>query len=151
MSYLGSKGQEGAWKAIVGIMPPHQKYIETHLGGGAVMRHKAPAAENIGLDLDGNVLSNFRCNYPVQLIERDALAWLKEQTWVGNECVYVDPPYLLSTRTSEKRYRCEYSEQDHIDLLGELKKSHPRSFSAATRRHCTMIYCQTGAPCNFNP
>ena len=31
--------------------------------------------------------------------------------------VYCDPPYLLETRTSEKRYRCEMTDRDHRRLL----------------------------------
>ena len=32
------------------MMPPHATYIETHLGGGAIMRRKPPALRNIGID-----------------------------------------------------------------------------------------------------
>ncbi len=32
-------------------------YIETHLGGGAIMQRKAPARHNIGIDRAGS----FRC------------------------------------------------------------------------------------------
>ncbi len=34
------------------MMPPHDTYIETHLGGGAIMKRKPPALRNIGIDLD---------------------------------------------------------------------------------------------------
>jgi Site-specific DNA methylase len=40
--------------------------------------------------------------------------------------VYCDPPYLLYTRTSNRRYRFEYEEQDHIELL-EIVKTLPCS------------------------
>lgn len=33
---------------------------------------------------------------------------------------YVDPPYLYDTRTSNKGYRHEMSEADHLELLGGL-------------------------------
>jgi len=32
------------------MKPPHDTYIETHLGGGAVMRNKPPARNNIAID-----------------------------------------------------------------------------------------------------
>jgi hypothetical protein len=35
-------------------MPPHDTYIETHLGSGAVMFHKPLAARTIGIDVDEN-------------------------------------------------------------------------------------------------
>lgn len=44
MSYLGSKAASGAYQAIIAQMPPHDTYIETHLGSGVVMRAKPRAA-----------------------------------------------------------------------------------------------------------
>ena len=37
MSYLGSKAASGVYQKIIAEMPPHDTYIETHLGSGAVM------------------------------------------------------------------------------------------------------------------
>ena len=42
MSYLGSKGGSGVYQKIIAEMPPHDTYIETHLGGGAIMLRKPP-------------------------------------------------------------------------------------------------------------
>lgn len=50
MGYPGGKGR--LWQDIVALMPPHDTYIETHLGGGAVIRNKRPARVNIGVDID---------------------------------------------------------------------------------------------------
>lgn len=33
--------------------------------------------------------------------------------------IYADPPYLLNTRGG-KQYRCEMTEQDHVELLAAL-------------------------------
>ncbi len=33
-------------------MPPHAVYIESHLGGGAVITHKREAKRNIGIEID---------------------------------------------------------------------------------------------------
>jgi hypothetical protein len=35
--------------------------------------------------------------------------------------VYCDPPYLQATRSSGRRYRFDYDDQDHVELLGLLK------------------------------
>jgi len=48
MNYPGSKG--GVYQRLINLMPPHEVYIETHLGGGAVIRKKKPAKKNIGLN-----------------------------------------------------------------------------------------------------
>ncbi len=40
----------------------------------------------------------------------------------GRELVYSDPPYLKRTRSSGRRYRFDYEEQDHVELLRLLKR-----------------------------
>lgn len=54
MSYLGSKAASRVYQKIIAEMPPHDTYIETHLGSGAVMFHKPLAARTIGIDVDEN-------------------------------------------------------------------------------------------------
>ena len=41
MGYFGSKATSGLCQPIIAMMPPHDTYIETHLGGGAIMKRKA--------------------------------------------------------------------------------------------------------------
>jgi DNA adenine methylase len=123
-SYFGSKATSGLCQAIIAMMPPHDTYIESHLGGGAIMKRKPPALHNVGIDLDRRALANFQCAYPVQLIHGCAHRFLVEYPYQGRELVYSDPPYLKSTRSSARRYRFDYEEQDHVQLL-ELLKSLP--------------------------
>ena len=121
-NYFGSKATSGLCQPIIAMMPPHHTYIETHLGGGAIMKRKPAALENIGIDIDPEPLSRFTCDYPVSLVNGCAHQFLKDYEFDGNELVYSDPPYLLSTRTSKRRYRYDYEEQDHIELLTILKR-----------------------------
>ena len=109
---------------IIAMMPPHDTYIETHLGGGAVMKRKPPTVNNIGIDIDPEPLSNFDCAYPVHLVNDCAHHCLSHYDYSGTELIYCDPPYLSETRTSHRKYRFEYLKQDHITLL-ELLKSLP--------------------------
>jgi DNA adenine methylase len=51
-AYFGSKATSGLCQAIIALMPPHDTYIESHLGGGAIMKRKPPALRNIGIDLN---------------------------------------------------------------------------------------------------
>jgi DNA adenine methylase len=102
------------------MMPPHTTYIETHLGGGAIMQRKTPCMESIGLDLDSTVIESFKCSYPVKLIHGCAHEYLKNYSFVGTELIYCDPPYLLETRTSGRKYRFDYEEDDHTNLLDTL-------------------------------
>jgi len=119
--YFGSKAASGLFQAIIAMMPPHETYIETHLGGGAIMKRKPPAVHNIGIDIDPEPLSSFNCTYPVRLIAKCAHDFLGKYNFRGNELLYCDPPYLAGTRTSRRKYRFEYTQQDHVTLLKLLK------------------------------
>jgi len=123
-SYFGSKATSGLCQPIIALMPPHETYIESHLGGGTIMKRKPPALNNIGIDIDPQALAAFECDYPVQRINRCAHQFLADYDYRGYELIYSDPPYLKRTRTSGRRYRFDYEEQDHIELL-ELLKSLP--------------------------
>jgi site-specific DNA-adenine methylase len=122
MGYFGSKATSGLCQAIIAMMPPHDTYIESHLGGGAIMKRKPPALHNIGIDLDPRALAKFECSYPVELVNDSAHRFLADYDYQGRELVYSDPPYLLSTRTSGRRYRFDYEEENHVELLELLKQ-----------------------------
>jgi len=122
MGYFGSKATSGLCQAIIAMMPPHDTYIESHLGGGAIMKRKPPARNNIGVDLNPKALASFECSYPVQLINDCAHRFLSDYDYQGTELIYSDPPYLMSTRTSGRRYRFDYDEEDHIELVELLKR-----------------------------
>jgi site-specific DNA-adenine methylase len=121
-AYFGSKATSGLCQAIIALMPPHDTYIESHLGGGAIMKRKPPALRNIGIDRNERALETFKCPYPVELVQGCAHRFLANFAYQGRELVYCDPPYLHSTRSSDRRYRFDYEESDHLELLGLLQK-----------------------------
>jgi site-specific DNA-adenine methylase len=120
-NYFGSKATSGLCQPIIAMMPPHDTYIETHLGGGAILKRKPPALNNIGIDIDPKPLSKFTCDYPVHLVNGCAHQFLASYDYQGTELVYCDPPYLTHTRTSQRKYRFDYTESDHVELLTLLK------------------------------
>lgn len=130
MGYLGSKGASGAYQAVIAAMPPHDTYIETHLGSGFVMRSKPPASRQIGVELDPIPLDLFR-RLPFaqrdpkpELVRGDAVAFLRRFDFAraGRVLVYADPPYVLATRSSKKRYRHDYTDQQHRALIATLRE-----------------------------
>lgn len=121
-NWFGSKATSGLCQPIIALMPPHDTYIETHLGGGAIMKRKPAARHNISIDLNARALEQFQCDYPVEKIHGCAHRFLAEYPFTGRELVYSDPPYLQHTRTSGRRYRFDYEERDHIELLTLLKR-----------------------------
>ena len=121
VGYFGSKATSGLCQPLIAMIPPHDTYIETHLGGGAIMKRKLAALRNIGIDRDARALDAFECDYPVELVHGCAHRYLAEFEFQGSELVYSDPPYLKRTRTSRRRYRFDYEEADHVALLELLK------------------------------
>ena len=111
-SYFGSKATSGLCQAIIALMPPHDTYIETHLGGGAIMKRKPAALRNIGIDLNTNALARFECDYPVEKVHDCAHRFLAAYDYQGRELIYSDPPYLHTTRSSKRRYRFDYEESE---------------------------------------
>jgi len=87
-----------------------------------VLRHKAPAARNIGIEVDAQVLDAWWAAdaHACELVQGDATAFLANFTFNGQELVYWDPPYLQSTRQGGAIYRHEYDVEDHERLLDVL-------------------------------
>lgn len=122
MRYPGGKGR--LWRDIVSLMPPHDIYIETHLGGGAILRNKLPAQTSIGVDINPQVIRTARAwNVPGLMLRNvDALEFLSGYTFCGQELVYADPPYVAATKKNRRYYSHEYTDEDHRRLLDALLK-----------------------------
>ena len=106
------------------------------------MRRKPAALRNIGIDRDARALDGFECDYPVELIHGCAHRFLSEYAFEGSELLYSNPPYLRRTRTSKHRYRFDYEEADHVELL-ELLKGVPCRVMVSGYRFGAV----RGAPC----
>lgn len=117
MRYPGGKGK--SFQHIINLMPLHDVYIETHLGGGAVIRHKRPAKVNIGVEADAAVLKLWQAklDLDIKLLHARAEDFLAEYDFTGRELLYVDPPYVADTRRQARVYRYDYSNEDHERLL----------------------------------
>jgi len=127
-SYFGGKGGAGTYQTIINMIPPHEIYIETHLGGGAIMRHKKMAAVSIGIDVDPWVVDSWRPHSrDITLRNVDATRWLQGEgsfyrRYKNKVFIYCDPPYLPETLKSRPRYNFNMGHQAHIKLLAVLKK-----------------------------
>lgn len=120
MRYPGGKGK--TFQHVINLMPPHRVYIETHLGGGAVMRHKRPASHSIGIDADEQVIDIWaqREDHGVELHCERAEDFLAQYRFQGDELIYADPPYHPGTRRQARVYRHDYGVEDHARLLALL-------------------------------
>lgn len=150
MSYLGSKAASGVYQKIIAEMPPHDVYIETHLGGGAIMLRKPPAKVNWGIDIDPQTVEAFNQGNP-DFLDRladtlfidvgDAVEFLRrfDYTSVGRVLIYSDPPYLHEARSSSARYRYEYTVSDHHRLL-QCLCSMPENVSVIVSGYPSSVY-----------
>ncbi len=117
MNYPGGKGLQ--YKKIINLIPTHEVYIETHLGGGSIMRKKRPARRNIGVEIDPKVIQKWSTitGIEFELIHGDAIKHLRSYEFRGKEFVYCDPPYLRHTR---KKYyplfKYELSRRERITI-----------------------------------
>jgi len=129
MTYTGGKNGSGVYQIIINQMPPHRIYVEAFLGSGAILRNKRPAPiANIGIDRDDDVIKNF---YPrdipgLELRCVDALEWMTDDIRGvlrnPDTLLYLDPPYLMETRSSQQRYyRWEMTRIDHVRLLDIIR------------------------------
>lgn len=121
MTYRGGKGS--LFRQLINLIPHHETYIEPYLGMGAVMRNKLPAVRSIGVEIDPLVVDQW-CGDEIanlSVINADALGFLRAYEWTGGDFVYVDPPYLPSTRRMDSVYRFDCDESHHHELLSLLK------------------------------
>jgi DNA adenine methylase len=141
MSYLGTKTASGAFQTIIAAMPAHDTYIETHLGAGAVMLNKPNCARSYGIDIDPGAPGMYACTGHCELVFGDCVAWLQgaDLRHAGRVLVYADPPYVLTTRTSNKRYRHDYTDADH-ERLASCLTSLPANVAVMISGYPSALY-----------
>lgn len=131
--YNGGKNNAGVYQSIINCFPIHDIYLELFVGSGAIYHYKAPADISILMDMVQ------LCDLPLKdrirpgdlFINNDALIFLdiagsilNYLVTAGNKIlIYLDPPYLLYTRSCQKKmYNFEMSVNDHISLLSHIIK-----------------------------
>ncbi|WP_241754008.1 hypothetical protein [Xanthomonas translucens] len=85
MRYPGGKGGAGVYQTIINNIPPHDIYIESHLGGGNILERKRPAVRSIGIDIDREVIQAWQQLGldGLELHCGDAVAWLEGHAFTG--------------------------------------------------------------------
>lgn len=132
-NFVGSKGGSGIAQWLISQMPQHSVYCEPFLGRGVIMRKKIAAEFNIGIEKDAETFRQFQAVGfseipPLCLVLGDALEILPQMT-LGQDCLlYVDPPYLLETRSCKRRYYREemFDVDQHAKLLALLTETKAR-------------------------
>lgn len=105
-------------------MATHAFYGELFAGRAAVFRHKSPALRSILCDVDDDVIAwHVKRAWPAtDVFKLPAVEWLRAAAAELNEdwLLYLDPPFVHSTRTKRKIYRYEMDDAAHRMLLEQL-------------------------------
>ncbi len=122
-NYLGSKTVNGLLQFIINHIPIHSTYVESHLGSGGILLNKKPAKLSYCFDKDSSIIDKFKstcsidnCIYVCGDFITEFSILLSEVALIDS-FIYVDPPYVPSTRTSNNKYKHEMTLFDHTELL----------------------------------
>lgn len=124
--FVGAKNGAGVYQTIISQMPPHRVYIEAFAGTGAILRRKKAVDLSIAIDIEPRAIAALFKNDDagsLSVICGDAPRLLSRFSFKGDELVYCDPPYLMSTRRRQVNYyNHEFgTEEEHARLLWVLR------------------------------
>ena len=131
VNYPGGKNGSGVYQRLINLMPPHSVYIEPFLGGGALMRLKRPAAFNIGVDLDAELIARWRARNKGGRILSPEMAVSAEAGGIARNGVE-DLEELLGRNGDATR--CEFRHGNGIEFLRFYK------FTGAELVYCDPPY-----------
>jgi DNA adenine methylase len=126
-SYPGGKNASGTPQFLINMIPPVDCIVSGFLGHCAVMKNIKPAKLMIGMDTDKTVIDRWNKERPdIKLINDN---FLNQSKWIntvenGKTLVFLDPPYLLKSRSSQaKIYDFEFETPElHTQLLEKVLK-----------------------------
>jgi site-specific DNA-adenine methylase len=127
--YFGGKNGAGVYQQIINQIRPHDVYLELFAGSGAIVQYKKPALlKTIIADIDERVYNDWissTIDIPnCEVLHICAIEFLSKYCFNPKQryCIYLDPPYPLSSRRSDREvYRHEMTDQQHYDLLAVVK------------------------------
>jgi len=123
---FGGKGAAGVCHHIINQIPKHTIYIEGFLGLGRILRYKKLANRSMGIDMDSHILDLWgksdigKLNLTIEkgsFFNYTNISELREETTF----LYLDPPYPISTRKSNTKYKHELTDDQHAYLLELIK------------------------------
>jgi len=159
-TYPGGKAADGVIQFLINRVPRHWRYMEPFLGGGAMYLH-LKRSEYVHLnDADPKVYAKWGevsgVNSPYEpnaakLTNLDFFDWWdanQEYLKTRGTFVFLDPPYLLSTRSQRRKlYGCEFGTvAKHTRLLDHLLSNAPFTTDKAHHSPNIMI---THYPCEL--
>ncbi|MBY0485927.1 MAG: DNA adenine methylase [Flavobacteriaceae bacterium] len=128
-NYKGHKKIDGVYQKIINNIPAHKVYYELFAGSASILSLiTVPAVEVRLNDIDSEVqkllqqkftnatVTNFDAIQTLKITNEDKTLMFVDKKDVF---LFLDPPYLLDTRTDKELYKYEMSQSDHVQLLNE--------------------------------
>lgn len=114
-NYPGSKGGNGTWQQIISRIPKCDLFIEAMAGSGILSKKLSGyPCSTVTNDLNRSLPTDEHLHYWALIDKYDSDNRLKV-------FFYFDPPYMFSTRRSQRRlYIREWSDSDHDEFLSRV-------------------------------
>ena len=121
-NYKGHKKIQGVYQKIINHIPKHTQYLELFAGSASIYSLlSVPAGTVILNDKNPNTCRKLQSLFSGVTITNDCavrILQLKKTVWTKETFIFLDPPYLHSTRpNSTELYEFEMTEREHIQLL----------------------------------
>lgn len=124
-NYRGNKNIPGIYQWIINRIPPHKHFYEVFAGSAAIANRIESAAATYLNDCNAGVTDALNCSFQkMATITNMPAVQLLTTLLPGSKdiFVYCDPPYMLSTRGSQRRiYEYEMSDNDHKEFLSVVR------------------------------
>lgn len=130
-TYFGGKGASGTYQKIINCIPECDVMISGFLGADFVIRNMNNIPwKVIGIDRDPEVIEMWYNSVSLPQYEfytgkflHIYKEWLEPVMKAFNKpFFYLDPPYPISTRSSNHRYKFDMTTEDHIEFLQFISK-----------------------------
>lgn len=118
--YVGSKAASGASQRIVSMLPAHSMFVEAFAGSASVTSLCRPAERTLLIERDPIQAAKLQASMGAraQVVCGDALRVLSASLLSPVAVVYCDPPYMMSVRSSQRRYyRFDVDDGWHVGFL----------------------------------
>lgn len=162
-TYTGGKGGDGVYQVLTNWLKPCHRYVSVFAGLDAVLWNLKKKPNEIWInDIDNSVLSKWRkyfdsikkskSNYVLTCQDyEDVLSQLSNEFYLTDSqngrrtTLFLDPPYLMSTRTTQQQYykrelSTEAEHRELIETIIEFDQNHPRMFDIMITHYPCELY-----------
>lgn len=125
-NYPGHKGIEGLYQFIINRIPPHTNYFEIFAGSAQIARKLPHGSIKVVVDCNSGVTAILKkeIGSMCKVVTKDALQFIPSIPAGTDTMVYMDPPYIISSRHSKRKiYQSEMTLEDHKRFLSMVHKA----------------------------